>query len=122
MDFAINGPVGQHFNNFYLPMLKHAGALPILKRHPDDPDSDVTVEYLAKYSWTVGSESTVLEKLEELYDKSGGFGVLAANSYDHLDHMTQWRSSITALCHRIIPALNKRLGIDEESCTLEKVA
>ena len=107
-DYAINGPPGQHFRNFYLPMLKHAGALGALKHNLDDPDSDVTIEYLAKYSWTVGSEATVTEKLEELYDKSGGFGVLAANSYDHLDCMTQWRSSIEALCHRIIPALDRK--------------
>ena len=91
-------------------MLEHAGALNALKHNIDDPDSDVTIEYLAKYSWTVGSEATVTEKLEELYDKSGGFGVLAVNSYDHIDSMTQWRQSIEALCHRIVPALDEKFG------------
>ena len=105
LDFAINGPMGQHFGNFYLPMLKEAGLLRTLKRHPDDADSDVTIEYLAKHSWTVGSENTVLEKLSELNDKAGGFGVLVANSYDHVDCMELWRSSITRLAKNVVPKL-----------------
>jgi alkanesulfonate monooxygenase SsuD/methylene tetrahydromethanopterin reductase-like flavin-dependent oxidoreductase (luciferase family) len=105
IDYAINGPMGQHYRAFWLPMLKEAGLLNTLKHRPDDPDSDVTIEYLVKHSWTVGSEETVLNKLGEIYDYSGGFGVLVANSYDHLDCMDQWRSSIEALCCRIVPQL-----------------
>ncbi len=117
MDYAINGPMGRHYAEFYLPMLKEARLLNTLKRHHDDPDSDVTVEYLAQHSWTVGSEATVTEKLEELYDRSGGFGVLVANSYDHIDCMSQWRSSIEALCHRIVPKLTEMLPASETVTT-----
>ena len=109
MDFAINGPMGQHYARFYLPMLKDSGLLKSVKHHPDVADSDVTIEYLAKNTWTVGSEATVSEKLEELHDKAGGFGVLLANSYDHVDYMEQWRSSIVALNDRIIPKLTEKL-------------
>jgi alkanesulfonate monooxygenase SsuD/methylene tetrahydromethanopterin reductase-like flavin-dependent oxidoreductase (luciferase family) len=77
-----------------------------LKHRPEDADSDVTIEYLAKYSWTVGSEATVLDKLATLHERAGGFGVLVANSYDHLDCMERWRSSITKLAQDIVPKLS----------------
>lgn len=109
MDFAINGPMGQHYRHFWLPMLKEAKLLNTLKHRVEDPDSDVTIEYLAKHSWTVGSEETVLNKLGEIYQNAGGFGVLLANSYDHLDCMEQWRSSIEALQCRIVPELTRQM-------------
>ncbi|SLK07925.1 LLM class flavin-dependent oxidoreductase [Novosphingobium mathurense] len=110
LDYAINGPMGKHWANFYLPMLKEAGLADALKRDPSDPDSDVTVEYLAKHSWTVGSVETVKEKLEELYHRSGGYGVLCADSYDHLDSPEQWRNSISQLQNEIVPYLSKKLS------------
>lgn len=110
IDFAVNGPMGRHYANFYLPMLKESGLLKTLKHDHDVPDSDVTVEYLARNSWTVGSEATVLEKLEELDDRAGGFGVLLANSYDHLDCKERWRNSIEALHNRIVPKLTETLA------------
>ena len=109
MDFAINGPMGQHYRNFYLPMLREAGAIKGLKHDVNDADSDVTVEYLARHCWSIGSEASVLEKLEELNYLAGGFGVLLANSYDHLDCSEQWRTSIEALHTRIVPRLTARL-------------
>jgi len=119
-DFAVNGPMGQHFRNFYLPMLKEAGLLRTLKHRPEDADSDVTIEYLAKYSWTVGSEATVLDKLSTLHDRADGFGVLVANSYDHLDCMEQWRSSITTLAADIVPRLSslKKQGLPKATAAV----
>jgi alkanesulfonate monooxygenase SsuD/methylene tetrahydromethanopterin reductase-like flavin-dependent oxidoreductase (luciferase family) len=105
MDFAINGPMGQHYNAFWLSMLKDANMLKALKHSPDVADSDVTVEYLARHCWTVGSEATVTEQLAELSDIAGGFGVLVAMSYDHLDCMDEWRWSIETLQQRIMPKL-----------------
>ncbi|MDB5580107.1 MAG: Flavin-dependent oxidoreductase, luciferase family [Bradyrhizobium sp.] len=119
LDFAINGPMGQHFGNFYLPMLKEAGLLKSLKHRPEDADSDVTVEYLAKYSWTVGSEATVHEKLSEIYDRADGFGVLVANSYDHLDCMEQWRSSIRVLATDIVPKLSAEKAAPPQAVAAE---
>ncbi len=105
MDLAVNGPMGQHYNAFFLPMLKDAGLIKALKHSPDVADSDVTVEYLARHAWSVGSEETVLNQIGDLNEAAGGFGVLLAMSYDHLDYMDEWRWAMNALCNRIVPKL-----------------
>ena len=69
------------------------------------PDSDVTVEYLVDHCWTVGSEETVLNKLGELHRMAGGFGVLAVNNFDHLDHRQAWRDSVERLQKNVLPKL-----------------
>jgi alkanesulfonate monooxygenase SsuD/methylene tetrahydromethanopterin reductase-like flavin-dependent oxidoreductase (luciferase family) len=104
-DLALNGPMGSHYRAFFLPMLEEAGMLKSLKHHPDVPDSDVTVEYLIEHCWSVGSEETVLNQLGEIYDIAGGFGVLVAMSYDHLDYFDEWRWSIDTLCNSILPKI-----------------
>jgi alkanesulfonate monooxygenase SsuD/methylene tetrahydromethanopterin reductase-like flavin-dependent oxidoreductase (luciferase family) len=104
-ELALNGPPGQHYRRFYLPMLKGAGLLNSLKHDQSVPDSDVTVEYLVDHCWTVGSEETVLNKLGELHRMAGGFGVLAVNNFDHLDHLQAWRDSVERLQKNVLPKL-----------------
>ena len=41
--------------------------------------------------------------------KAGGFGVLLANSYDHVDYMEQWRSSIQAAGWAVRPRTGCRV-------------
>jgi alkanesulfonate monooxygenase SsuD/methylene tetrahydromethanopterin reductase-like flavin-dependent oxidoreductase (luciferase family) len=100
---TVNGFMGDHYREYFLPLFKAFGMLNACKHHPDVPDSDVTVEYLAEHCWLIGSPSTVAQKLAAMVDASGGFGCLLAVSYDHLDDMTGWRESKLALAQEIMP-------------------
>lgn len=100
---TVNGFMGDHYREYFLPLFKELGMLDAVKQSPDVPDSDVTVEYLAQHCWVIGSPSTVKEKLHEMVDSSGGFGTLLSITYDHLDDMEGWRDGMTALQNEIMP-------------------
>ena len=73
---AIAGMMGRDFTGYFLKLLPKAKQLDLLKNDPNMSDSDVTLDYLADNIWIVGSPDDVEVKLRELYEATGGFGVL----------------------------------------------
>jgi alkanesulfonate monooxygenase SsuD/methylene tetrahydromethanopterin reductase-like flavin-dependent oxidoreductase (luciferase family) len=100
---ALDSLMGDSYRNYLLPLLNHFGLISAFKHDPDVADSDVTVEYLADHCWITGTTETVINKLGELEKTSGGFGTLLVLGYDHLDNMTSWRDSLTALMTEVAP-------------------
>jgi hypothetical protein len=90
-----------------IPLLKKLNFLGACKHDQSVPDSDVTVEYLADNVWIVGSPQTAIEKLGRLRQKVGEFGTLLHVIYDHIDEMTPYRESLTALHDEVLPAFDK---------------
>jgi alkanesulfonate monooxygenase SsuD/methylene tetrahydromethanopterin reductase-like flavin-dependent oxidoreductase (luciferase family) len=103
---CLNGSMGESWRNYMLPLLAKLGAIGACKHDQSVPDSDVTVEYLADNVWAVGSPRTVAEKLAKLRDKVGDFGTLLHVGYDHLEEMTPYRESLSALKTEVLPKLN----------------
>lgn len=87
MDYAINGPMGEAFRRYMLPLCKKniPEGLGIFKNDPSIPDSDVTVEYLAKNVWLVGSPDTVADKINQFMGNYGEFGTLLSVAHDWVD-------------------------------------
>jgi alkanesulfonate monooxygenase SsuD/methylene tetrahydromethanopterin reductase-like flavin-dependent oxidoreductase (luciferase family) len=110
---ALNSLMGESYRNYLLPLFHHFGMASAFKHHPDVPDSDVTVEYLADHCWITGAPETVINKLGETVEASGGFGTLLVLGYDHLDNMTSWRESMSALMTEVAPKF-KDLGLAAE--------
>jgi alkanesulfonate monooxygenase SsuD/methylene tetrahydromethanopterin reductase-like flavin-dependent oxidoreductase (luciferase family) len=102
---AVEGAMGRMTREYSLTVVRAFGALPFLKHDPDVPDSDVTIEYLARTSWLIGSPDTVARKIEELYRQVGGFGVLLALGFDYLDDRQAWRHSLELLAKEVMPRL-----------------
>ena len=75
----------------------------LFKHHPEVPDSDVTLEYLADYVWLVGSPATVTEKLGEMYQQTGGFGCLLALTFDQSENNERWENSQRMLVEEVLP-------------------
>lgn len=100
---AIDGLMGESYRNYLLPLFHSFGLASAFKHDPDVPDSDVTVEYLADHCWITGTPETVIDKLGSMVETSGGFGTLLALGYDHLDDMTGWRESMSALMSEVAP-------------------
>jgi len=55
------------------------------KLAPSMPDEAVTVEYLMENVWIVGDPSECAEKIQQLYEESGGFGALLSITTDSDD-------------------------------------
>jgi alkanesulfonate monooxygenase SsuD/methylene tetrahydromethanopterin reductase-like flavin-dependent oxidoreductase (luciferase family) len=82
------------------------GAISVFKHDPSVTDDEVTPEYMAQTSWLVGSPETVARKIQELYDKVGGFGTLLVTVYDYADAPEQWKESMRLLIQEVLPRLN----------------
>ena len=102
---AVEGPMRRMTAEYSLKVVSAFGALPFLKHDPSVPDSDVTIEYLARESWLIGSPDTVARKIEALYERVGGFGVLLVLGFDFLDNPGPWRHSLELLANEVAPRL-----------------
>ena len=79
---ALNSNLGRAYKEYFLPIYKKYGVLHLFKHHPEVPESDITLEYLADHTWLVGSPKTVTEKLGRMYEDTGGFGCLLAMTFE----------------------------------------
>ena len=74
----------------------------------EDSGLDITAEqvdddFLVDHVILCGSPSTVIEKLEKLADKVGGWGQIVANQHDSLDDPRPWEESLRLLATEVCP-------------------
>jgi alkanesulfonate monooxygenase SsuD/methylene tetrahydromethanopterin reductase-like flavin-dependent oxidoreductase (luciferase family) len=103
MDKAVNGMLGRVYAEYLLPLFKSFGMVSLFKHHPEVPDSDVTMEYLAEHVWLVGSPQTVTDKLGAMVDATGGFGCLLVLTFDQLENNEGWGNSQRLLMNEVMP-------------------
>ncbi len=103
---ALNGMLGRAYREYLLPLFSQFRLLSMFKHDPSVPDSDVTPEYLCEHNWLVGSPSTVTQKLAQMYDDSGGFGMLTVINFDFKDEFSAWTASQRALVEEVLPQFN----------------
>ena len=101
---ALDGVLRRDFEQYFLRSLPMAKLLDLVKADPDMPDSDVTAEYMADEVWIVGSPDDVADKLRQLYDDVGGFGVLLAMGHEWQPR-ERWLNSMTLLATEVMPQL-----------------
>jgi alkanesulfonate monooxygenase SsuD/methylene tetrahydromethanopterin reductase-like flavin-dependent oxidoreductase (luciferase family) len=99
---AMEGTLARDFEDYFLRLLARDGRLDLMKNDPDMPDSDVTLDYLLDNIWIVGSPDHVAERLNELNDTVGGFGVLLTMGHEW-EPRDQWERSITLLKEEVLP-------------------
>jgi alkanesulfonate monooxygenase SsuD/methylene tetrahydromethanopterin reductase-like flavin-dependent oxidoreductase (luciferase family) len=100
---SAGGMMGRMMTEYFLPLLGSFGFLDYLKHSPDVPDSDVTAEYCARHNWVIGSPSTVVEKLERVYDEVGGFGQILVFGFDYAENPEAWHTSLGMLATEVLP-------------------
>lgn len=106
-DKAVNGMLGRVYREYLMPLFTDFGLLSLFKHHPEVPDSQVTVEYLAEHNWLVGSPKTVTQKLDDLYQQAGGFGCLLALTFDQSENDAGWKNSQRLLKEEVMPHFAK---------------
>jgi alkanesulfonate monooxygenase SsuD/methylene tetrahydromethanopterin reductase-like flavin-dependent oxidoreductase (luciferase family) len=95
--------LGRVYREYLMPLFKSFCMVSLFKHHPEVPDSDVTVEYMADYSWLVGSPRTVTEKLGQMYEETGGFGCLLVLTFDQSENNEGWANSQRMLMEEVMP-------------------
>src|SRR5215472_5723605 len=79
---SVGAQMGRMMREYFLPLLTDVGVIQFLKHDESVADSDVTPEYCVTHNWLIGSPSTVVEKIERMYQEVGGFGVLLLFCFD----------------------------------------
>ena len=102
-DEALNGMLGRVWGEYLLPLFGGFKLHSVFKHDPNIPDSEVTPAYLMEHLWLVGSPTTVAQKIEQLYEVSGGFGTLLMLVYDHCQQQTGWERSTRLLATEVLP-------------------
>ena len=100
---AVEGGLGRLWGEHLLPLFRDFNFLQFLKHDPAVPDSDVSVEYLARHNWIVGTPDIVAEKIQAMYHELGGFGVLVMLNTDYVDAPEAWQESMQALADEVMP-------------------
>ena len=101
---ALKGTLGRDYRDYFLRLLPKCHMMHLMKNDPDMPDSDITPEYLIDNVWIVGSPDDVAEKLQQLDQDVGGFGVLMAMGHEW-DPKEHWLHSMRLLKEEVLPRL-----------------
>jgi alkanesulfonate monooxygenase SsuD/methylene tetrahydromethanopterin reductase-like flavin-dependent oxidoreductase (luciferase family) len=84
--------LGKPFEEHQWKNRKAGGILNQLKNDPGMADEDVTVDYMMENIWIVGDPLEVVDKIEQAYEETGGFGCLLGITQDPDDHTLVQRS------------------------------
>jgi alkanesulfonate monooxygenase SsuD/methylene tetrahydromethanopterin reductase-like flavin-dependent oxidoreductase (luciferase family) len=103
-DEVLEGTIGRDFRGYFIPLMAHMKLLSLFKGEREMPDEAVTPEYLVDNVWIVGSPEDVTEKLRQMYQEVGGFGVLLAMGHEWQPE-DKWVSSMTRLAQEVMPRL-----------------
>lgn len=104
--WAISGGLGRAWAEYLLPQYKHFGIIDGLVKHPGMSHEDIDLDYLAEHVWLVGSPDTVVAKLQEAQDSSGGYGTIMAYNHDYLDNPEPWNQSVELLGREVAPKVH----------------
>ena len=84
--------------------MKLGGMLDLLKIDPDMPDDALDAEYIVDNIAVVGSPDTVRQKLQDLFEITGGFGTLLMIAHDW-DDKPIWHRCMELMKKEIVPKL-----------------
>ncbi len=104
-DAVLNGTIGRDFRGYFIPLMAHMDSLSLFKGDREIPDEEVNPEYLIDNVWIVGSVDDVTEKLRQLHQDVGGFGVLLAMGHEW-EPEEKWVKSMTLLANEVMPRLS----------------
>jgi alkanesulfonate monooxygenase SsuD/methylene tetrahydromethanopterin reductase-like flavin-dependent oxidoreductase (luciferase family) len=105
------GPhLGRAGREFLLASMKKFGMMKHLAPDSSVAESDITVEYLAKNVWLVGSPETVAAKLRAHYKEAGGFGTQLGIMADHSADPEPFRRSLELMAKEVLPRVKDLTG------------
>jgi 3,6-diketocamphane 1,6-monooxygenase len=107
---AMDGAIGYAFKRYLWPIWERFGMLDgYIKDLGADP-ADVDLEWICDNVWVVGSPDTVVEKLNKLYEFTGGWGVLQVETHDYQDDPSPWFQSLRLIAQEVAPRVKLPFG------------
>jgi alkanesulfonate monooxygenase SsuD/methylene tetrahydromethanopterin reductase-like flavin-dependent oxidoreductase (luciferase family) len=102
---ALEGGIGYAFQRYLWPIWERFGMLEGFVADAGAEMSDVDLEWICDNVWIVGSPETVTEKLNKLYEFTGGWGTLQVESHDYMDDPEPWFQSMRLIAQEVAPKI-----------------
>lgn len=109
LEWSLGYMMGRQHREYWIPLFGALGALSVFKHDDSVSDLEITAEYMAEHVWFVGSPETVAKKLDELYEKVGGFGTLLVTCYDYSEKPDVWKKSMRLLKEEVLPRMKNKV-------------
>ena len=101
---ALAGTMPRDFQDYFFRSFSRYNLFKLMKKDPEMPDEEITVEYLLDNIWIVGSPDDVAAQLRALYEETGGFGTLLAMGHEW-EPREDWQHSMELLANEVMPRL-----------------
>jgi len=103
---VMEGPIGYCFNRYLIPIFRRFGMMDgFAKDAGVDPDK-ADLEFLVDHVFLVGSPDTVVEKLNALFEKCGGWGTMQVEAHDFSEDPAPWVYSLELIAKHVAPRIS----------------
>jgi alkanesulfonate monooxygenase SsuD/methylene tetrahydromethanopterin reductase-like flavin-dependent oxidoreductase (luciferase family) len=100
---VMDGPIGYCFNKYLIPIWHRFGMMDGFAKDAGIDPADADLEFLVDNVFVVGSPDTVVDKLNTLFEATGGWGTLQVESHDYYDDPTPWWNSLELIAKEVAP-------------------
>jgi alkanesulfonate monooxygenase SsuD/methylene tetrahydromethanopterin reductase-like flavin-dependent oxidoreductase (luciferase family) len=104
---VMEGPIGYCFERYLIPIWWRFGMMDgFINDVPGTDPADADLEWIVDNVFVVGSPDTVVEKLNVLFEKTGGWGTLQLESHDYFDDPAPWFESLEMISKEVAPRIS----------------
>jgi len=103
---VMEGPIGYCFNKYLIPIWRRFGMMDGFAKDAGIDADKADLEFLVDKVFIVGSPDTVVEKINELFYKCGGWGTLQIESHDYYDDPSPWFHSLELAAKEVAPRIS----------------
>jgi alkanesulfonate monooxygenase SsuD/methylene tetrahydromethanopterin reductase-like flavin-dependent oxidoreductase (luciferase family) len=103
-----NSPYRFYWHQMYSKM-KRGKRLYVFKSHKDQPDEEITLDYVLDHCMIHGSPNKVVDRILALREEIGDFGEMVYAGMDWVDPALEKRS-MTLMAEQVMPRVNAAIG------------
>ena len=103
---VMEGPIGYCFNRYLIPTFRRFGMMDSFARDAGVDPEKADLEFLVDHVFLVGSPDTVIDKLNTLFEKCGGWGTMQVEAHDYSDDPSPWFYSLELIAKEVAPRIS----------------
>jgi alkanesulfonate monooxygenase SsuD/methylene tetrahydromethanopterin reductase-like flavin-dependent oxidoreductase (luciferase family) len=103
-----NSPYRFYWSQMYSKM-KRGKRLFVFKSHKDQPDDEITLDYVLDHCMITGSPNKIVDRILALREEVGDFGEIVYAGVDWADPVLEKRS-MTLMAEQVLPRVNAAIG------------
>jgi hypothetical protein len=89
--------------------MKRGDRLYVFKSYKEQPDEEITLDYVMQHCITFGSVNKVVDEVLKLHEETGDFGELVYAGMDWVDPALA-RRSMQLMAEEVMPRVNAAIG------------